>query len=184
MEIQVLYVKQAEWGIFINTIIEQKGLGQRFEERRRGRQADVFNIIQKRPNTVVHLKVDGNGGSQAADGGEEQVGGEPSLLSVWPSAHAKAPQTLQVRARPNTNQELRLQIPLPRHPLCNYVTSSAVSNHVEVRGGDCGCLGVLLAANRVFSLSSDNTGMVPRTFWTWFGRFLTPARSSLPTNGR
>ena len=48
MEIQV---------IFMNTI-EQKGLGQRFEERRRGRPADVFNIIQKRPNTVVHLKVD------------------------------------------------------------------------------------------------------------------------------
>ena len=38
--------------------IEQKGLGQRFEERRRGRPADVFNIIQKRPNTVVHVKVD------------------------------------------------------------------------------------------------------------------------------
>ena len=35
----------------------------------------------------------------------------------------------------------------------------------------CGYLGVLLAANRVFSLLSDNTGMVPRTFWTWFGRF-------------
>ena len=33
--------------------IEPKGLGQRFEERRRGRPADVFNIIQKRPNTVV-----------------------------------------------------------------------------------------------------------------------------------
>ena len=47
----------------------------------------------------------------------------------------------------------------------------------------CGYLGVLLAANRVFSLLSDNTGMVPRTFWTWFGRFLTPARSSLPTDG-
>ena len=26
--------------------------------------------------------------------------------------------------------------------------------------------------------------MVPRTFWTWSGRFLTPARSSLPTDGR
>ena len=37
----------------------EKGLGQRFEERRRGRPADdVFNIIQKRPNNVVHLKVD------------------------------------------------------------------------------------------------------------------------------
>ena len=33
-------------------------LGQRFEERRRGRPADVFNVIQKRPNTVVHLKID------------------------------------------------------------------------------------------------------------------------------
>ena len=33
--------------------IEQKGLGRRFGERRRGRPAeDVFNIIQKRPNTV------------------------------------------------------------------------------------------------------------------------------------
>ena len=39
--------------------IKPKGLGQRFEERRRGRPADdVFNVIQKRPNTVVHLKVD------------------------------------------------------------------------------------------------------------------------------
>ena len=33
-------------------------MGQTFEERRRGRPADVFNIIQKRPNTNVHLKVD------------------------------------------------------------------------------------------------------------------------------
>ena len=39
--------------------IEPKGLGQRFEERRRGRPADVFSKIQKRPNAVVvHLKVD------------------------------------------------------------------------------------------------------------------------------
>ena len=40
--------------------IKAKGLGQRFEKRRRGRPADVFNIImQKRPNTVVvHLKID------------------------------------------------------------------------------------------------------------------------------
>ena len=39
--------------------IEPKGLGQRFEERGSGRRADVFNIIiQKRPKTVVHLKVD------------------------------------------------------------------------------------------------------------------------------
>ena len=38
--------------------IKAKGLGQRFEERRRGRPEDVFNIIQKRSNTVVHLKVD------------------------------------------------------------------------------------------------------------------------------
>ena len=43
--------------------IEPKGFGQRFEERRRGRPADVFNIIQKRPYTVVHLKVD-----EAAEG--------------------------------------------------------------------------------------------------------------------
>ena len=35
-----------------------KGLGQTFEGKRGGRPADVFNIIQKRPNTVVHLKVD------------------------------------------------------------------------------------------------------------------------------
>ena len=40
------------------TIQQAKGLGQRFEERRGGRPADVFNIIQERPNTVVHLKVD------------------------------------------------------------------------------------------------------------------------------
>ena len=39
------------------TIKKSKGLGQRVEERRRGRPADVFNIIQKRPN-VVHLKID------------------------------------------------------------------------------------------------------------------------------
>ena len=32
----------------------------------------------------------------------------------------------------------------------------------------------------VFCLLSATTGIVPRTFWTWFGRF-TPARSSLPT---
>ena len=36
----------------------ERFLGQRFKERRRGRPVDVFNIIQKRPNTVVHLKVD------------------------------------------------------------------------------------------------------------------------------
>ena len=42
------------------TIKKAKGLGQRFEGRRRGRPKDVFNIIiQKRPNnTVDHLKVD------------------------------------------------------------------------------------------------------------------------------
>ena len=39
-------------------MIEPKGLDQRFEERRRGQPADVFNIIQKRLNTVVHPKVD------------------------------------------------------------------------------------------------------------------------------
>ena len=42
----------------VHVTIKAKGLGQRLEERRRGRPADVFNIIQKRPNTVVHLKVD------------------------------------------------------------------------------------------------------------------------------
>ena len=42
---------------YLLTIV-QNGLGQRFEERRRRRPADVFNII---PNTVVQLlmKVDG-----------------------------------------------------------------------------------------------------------------------------
>ena len=40
------------------TIKKANGLGQRFEERRRGRPADVFNVIQKIPNTVVHLKID------------------------------------------------------------------------------------------------------------------------------
>ena len=58
-EIQVMYVKaravRYTWYVLR---IEPKGLGQRFEEGRRGRPADVFNIIQKSPNTVVHLKVD------------------------------------------------------------------------------------------------------------------------------
>ena len=50
--------KSKRSGVYFITI-EQKCLGRRFEERRRGRPADdVFNIIQKRPNTVVHLKVD------------------------------------------------------------------------------------------------------------------------------
>ena len=44
--------------VCINDIITKNSLGQRFEERGRGRPADVFNIIQKRPNTVVHLKTD------------------------------------------------------------------------------------------------------------------------------
>ena len=59
MEIQVVYVKArgVRYTRYVLTI-ESKGLGQRFEERRRERPADVFNIIQKRPNTVVHLKVD------------------------------------------------------------------------------------------------------------------------------
>ena len=36
-----------------------KGLSQRFEESEEGTgRSDVFNIIQKRPNTVVHLKID------------------------------------------------------------------------------------------------------------------------------
>ena len=44
--------------VYVSTI-QPKGLGQRFEERRNERPADdVFNIIQKRPNTIVHLKVD------------------------------------------------------------------------------------------------------------------------------
>ena len=39
--------------------IKAKRLGQIFEERRRGRPADVFNIIQKIPNiVVVYLKID------------------------------------------------------------------------------------------------------------------------------
>ena len=39
--------------------MKAKGLGQRFEERRRGRPADdVFSIIQKGPNTVVRLTID------------------------------------------------------------------------------------------------------------------------------
>ena len=44
--------------VYVRTI-ESKGLGQRFEERRKGRPVDVLNIIKKRPNTVVPLKVDG-----------------------------------------------------------------------------------------------------------------------------
>ena len=44
-------------GVYLLTI-EPKGLGQRFEEMRRERPADVNIIIQKIPNTVVHLKVD------------------------------------------------------------------------------------------------------------------------------
>ena len=46
---------------YVLTLEQNKGLGQRFEERRRGRPADdVFNIIiqKRRPNTVVYLKVD------------------------------------------------------------------------------------------------------------------------------
>ena len=59
MEILVSYVRKRRRSEVYVLTIEPKGLGQRFEERRRGRPADVFNIIiQKRPNTVVHLKVD------------------------------------------------------------------------------------------------------------------------------
>ena len=59
MEIQVSYVRKSKRSeVYVLLTIESKGLGQRFEEKRRGRPADVFNIIQKRPNTVVHLKVD------------------------------------------------------------------------------------------------------------------------------
>ena len=39
--------------------ITAKGSGRRFEEKQRGRPAHVFNILLKRPNTVVvHLKID------------------------------------------------------------------------------------------------------------------------------
>ena len=59
MEMQVMYVKARELSeVYVLTSEEPKGLGQRFEERRRGRPAAVFNITQKRPNTVVPLKVD------------------------------------------------------------------------------------------------------------------------------
>ena len=59
------------------------------------------NTIQKRSNTVVHLKVDdAMEGRRSHKGNEERVGGEPSLLSVRPTAHAKAPQTLQVHVSP------------------------------------------------------------------------------------
>ena len=45
--------------IICNKTIKAKGLSQRFEEKRTGRPADVFNLIQKkRPNTVVNLKTD------------------------------------------------------------------------------------------------------------------------------
>ena len=79
-----------------------------------------------------------------------------------------------------------LLLPLVNQRL-NFTYSRSHAFHYgsqNTNSGFCGYLGVLLAANRVFSLLSDNTGMVPRTFWTWFGRFLTPARSSLPTDGR
>ena len=39
--------------------IKPKGLSQRFEEGEEGDgRSDVFNIIQKRPDTDVHLKID------------------------------------------------------------------------------------------------------------------------------
>ena len=42
----------------VHVTIKAKGLGQGFEERRRGRPGAMSStIIQKRPNTVVHLKV-------------------------------------------------------------------------------------------------------------------------------
>ena len=53
MEIQFMYYVKARGVRYIYIlvlIIEPKGLGQRFEERRRGRPADVLNIIQKRQN--------------------------------------------------------------------------------------------------------------------------------------
>ena len=43
------YTTVLHTGWYVLTI-EPKDLGQRFEERRRGQPADVFNIIQKRPN--------------------------------------------------------------------------------------------------------------------------------------
>ena len=42
-------------------------------------QSDVFNIIQKRPNTGVSLKVDEAMKVALGLGSEKQVGGEPSL---------------------------------------------------------------------------------------------------------
>ena len=63
-----------------------------FEEGREGRPVDVFNMIQKRPNTVVHLKVD-------KKVRKKQIGGESSLLSVG--------TTVVIRthlARPSKNQ--------------------------------------------------------------------------------
>ena len=59
MEMQVIIYKSKRNKVHVT--IKAKGLGQRFEERRRRRPEDVFNIIQERPNTtttVVHLKVD------------------------------------------------------------------------------------------------------------------------------
>ena len=41
--------------------------------------SDVFNIIQKGPNTVVHLKVDEALEGRRSQGNDEQVGGESSL---------------------------------------------------------------------------------------------------------
>ena len=61
MKIQVImYVRKRKRSEVYQVCINDrtKGLGQTFEEKRGGRPADVFNIIQKRPNTVVHLKVD------------------------------------------------------------------------------------------------------------------------------
>ena len=91
--------------------IEPKGLGQIFDEAKRA----TGRCLQHNPEKTKHrcspesrLR---NGGSQVAYGSEKQVGGEPSLLSIRSSAHAKAPQTQQVCARPNTNQELGLQNP-------------------------------------------------------------------------
>ena len=57
MEIDTGYVRKSERNEVYVTI-KPKGLGERFEGRRRGRPVDVFNIIQKRSITVVHLKVD------------------------------------------------------------------------------------------------------------------------------
>ena len=49
--------KRKEVQVYVT--IKQGGLIPRFEESKRATgRLDVFNIIQKKPNTVVHLKID------------------------------------------------------------------------------------------------------------------------------